>query len=262
MKTKDLFFISLFLFSVISGYSQVAINTTGLAAEECAILDLSSGNKGLLIPRMGITEVGNASSPVDNPVNGLLIFNQLDSPEIPEGLYMWSSSEGEWIELISSRDPLIQSGFVCQAGELYEDNVGSTPSVIYIATENTYEGWKTANQGALMGSITGDVGNSTADQLIIGEDGFYFVLMTISMQESGSNGHSENIFITVFKNSAATQIKYRSDESYDHSANGSTQGLLELAAGDALDLRFLSDEDNASLDIYHISLIVKKIGDE
>ena len=74
MKLKEVysFFI---LMVVLFGFSPVfpqgaAINTTGATAHSSAILDLSSSNQGVLVPRMTETEKNAISA----PANGLLIY--------------------------------------------------------------------------------------------------------------------------------------------------------------------------------------------
>lgn len=60
------------LFATNLGFSQgAAINATGAAADNSAIFDASSTNKGLLIPRMSTTE----RNAITSPAQSLLIFN-------------------------------------------------------------------------------------------------------------------------------------------------------------------------------------------
>lgn len=53
----------------------VAINATGANPHASAALDVSSTNKGLLIPRMTITE----RNAISNPARGLIVYNLTDS---------------------------------------------------------------------------------------------------------------------------------------------------------------------------------------
>ncbi|MEM9886771.1 MAG: hypothetical protein AAF849_12835, partial [Bacteroidota bacterium] len=52
--------------------AQIAINENGNAPDSSAMLDISSTNKGLLIPRMDST----ARSMITNPVEGLLVYDE------------------------------------------------------------------------------------------------------------------------------------------------------------------------------------------
>src|SRR5208283_2957631 len=49
----------------------ISVNTTGNAADNSAIFDISSTSQGLLIPRMTTTDRNN----IDSPALSLLIFN-------------------------------------------------------------------------------------------------------------------------------------------------------------------------------------------
>lgn len=103
MKLKKTFtIISLLIFPVLL-YSQVAINENADPADASAILDINSSNKGVLVPRHEIPNFDNALNPVENPANGLIIYNT-GSVIVSEGLYMWSSSEAEWVELLTSKN--------------------------------------------------------------------------------------------------------------------------------------------------------------
>ena len=61
------------LLTCFAAFSQsgAAINTTGNTADPSAILDISSNNSGLLIPRLTTTERDNIIS----PASGLIIYN-------------------------------------------------------------------------------------------------------------------------------------------------------------------------------------------
>ena len=53
---------------------QVAINTSGTAPNGSAMLDVSSTNKGILIPTLALSNI-IAAAPVSSPATGLLIWN-------------------------------------------------------------------------------------------------------------------------------------------------------------------------------------------
>src|SRR6266496_6099122 len=69
---KKIFFLSLTAIICLKSFSQnVAINTTGIAADNSAMLDVSSSSKGLLIPRMTTTQ----RTAIVSPANGLMVFD-------------------------------------------------------------------------------------------------------------------------------------------------------------------------------------------
>ncbi|MEM6699383.1 MAG: hypothetical protein AAF599_13360 [Bacteroidota bacterium] len=57
--------------SLVIGYSQVAINENNNNPDASAMLDVSSTDKGILIPRMGSTAREN----INNPARGLMVFD-------------------------------------------------------------------------------------------------------------------------------------------------------------------------------------------
>lgn len=78
---------------VYSQDNNIGIGTT--SPHESAILELNSSNQGILIPRLTLIDVNDDNSPVDNPADGLLIFNEGGSLE--NGFYYWDGSEWKMI---------------------------------------------------------------------------------------------------------------------------------------------------------------------
>jgi len=102
--------ILLFVFFVsfrFSGISQnIAINTTGAVAAPSALLDVQSANKGLLIPRVALTNAAtgdhSADPVVGNPNNRLFVFNTNATVAGGNGvgLYYYDSTNattGKWV---------------------------------------------------------------------------------------------------------------------------------------------------------------------
>lgn len=95
MKKRDLKIISVcvaFLFSA-KGFSQtVSISKNAIAADTTALLDISSTEKGLLIPRM----TAQQKNVIANPANGLLIFQTDGEP----GFYYFNGNG--WFLLVNN----------------------------------------------------------------------------------------------------------------------------------------------------------------
>ncbi len=66
------------------------VGALNLNPNQSAELDLTSANKGLLIPRIYLTTNTNNPSPVSSPSTGLIVFN-IGSNQ-PQGFYYWSGS--------------------------------------------------------------------------------------------------------------------------------------------------------------------------
>jgi hypothetical protein len=88
-----LFFISANMFC------QVGINTTN--PEPSSILDINSNDKGILIPRVEITNLYDSTSPILNPAHGLMVFNTYNLSGQEEGFYYWNEfiENGRWIKV-------------------------------------------------------------------------------------------------------------------------------------------------------------------
>ena len=91
MKNSLLSFILIALVTTTS-FAQVAINETGAAPNSSAILDLSSNNKGLLIPRM---TTNNRTTNV-TAVAGLLVFDT-DT----DSFWYYDGTQSNWVEVIT-----------------------------------------------------------------------------------------------------------------------------------------------------------------
>jgi len=67
----------------------VSINTDNSAPDPSAILDVSSSNKGVLIPRVALM---SATQPISvEKAEGLLVYND-DPTNFPKGFYYWTGS--------------------------------------------------------------------------------------------------------------------------------------------------------------------------
>ncbi|MEO0728686.1 MAG: hypothetical protein AAFZ63_29390, partial [Bacteroidota bacterium] len=77
MNTTRYFLLSTLLILVFSHstIAQVAINQDGSEPDSSAILDLSSSDRGLLVPRMNST----ARLAIENPAEGLMVFDSTDN---------------------------------------------------------------------------------------------------------------------------------------------------------------------------------------
>lgn len=71
---KKLTFLLFWMAVAASALSQVAVNTTGSAPDNSAMLDVSSASKGVLVSRVALTGTGDATT-VPAPATGLLVYN-------------------------------------------------------------------------------------------------------------------------------------------------------------------------------------------
>ena len=266
MKNQSLLFTILlfvvFAFGTTIVKAQVAINTTGNNAASSAMLDVSSSNMGILIPRVVLNDV-NTDTPVEDPSVGLLIFNQGGTEE--EGFYYWNGTK--WLFLMTNSSPLESDQVfgVQQMAELYENNSFSSPTVIDLTSDDTCYGWVSANEGELIGSMTTDTANTTADQIIISEDGLYEIEISSSFGGATSNFRlTAAVWHTPSGGTATeTRVKFMTRiGSYWDVQSGTANGFLELSAGDVLDIRFNSKRNYTKLEIYTFNFVVNKVGED
>jgi hypothetical protein len=106
----------------------VGVNTDGSAPDASALLDIKASDKGLLVPRINLTDVTSAS-PVTTPATGLLVYNTNASVVggSGTGFYYWNGSQ--WVRLDVSN-----SGDWRLTG-----NSGTSPSTNFLGTTDAQD---------------------------------------------------------------------------------------------------------------------------
>ena len=97
---QKVFTVSIFLAISVFAFGQNAgIGTT--SPNPSAMLDVSSANKGMLIPRVALNAVSSFSPITGTPLNAnaLLVFNTTNNSELTSGYYYWNASSNKWIRL-------------------------------------------------------------------------------------------------------------------------------------------------------------------
>lgn len=106
------FFICCF-FTISSKAQNVAINITGAAPAASAMLDVSSTNKGLLIPQVSLDSLKDVTS-ISSPANGLIVYNTTQPGvrnDMARGYYWYSTNALTWIRFADNlNDNVWQSG--------------------------------------------------------------------------------------------------------------------------------------------------------
>src|SRR5215203_402799 len=93
-----LFSSALFLLSCmqyVRAQTGVLISGSAGTADPSAMLEIRETSKGLLLPRVTLGALGDATSPVNGPATGLLIYNTGGAN--PVGLYYWNGTS--WVRL-------------------------------------------------------------------------------------------------------------------------------------------------------------------
>src|SRR5690554_2828950 len=79
--------------------AQVGVGTTNPNASSA--LDIVSNERGLLVPRIALTQT-SVAAPVVSPASSLLVFNTATVNDVVPGFYYWSGSENKWIAMAGS----------------------------------------------------------------------------------------------------------------------------------------------------------------
>ncbi len=139
-----------FLLGIGLLHAQVGINTTTPA--NGAMLDVTSTDKGLLIPRVALNSTISTSPITPAPTTSLLVYNTANAGSgttaVSPGFYYWSGTS--WIPILSN--DWKQSG-----------NTGTTPAANFVGTiDNIGLSFRTNNTERLQISNTGSLHASMA----------------------------------------------------------------------------------------------------
>ncbi len=163
---KILFTISLSLFSIIGFTQNIGINSTGLAPNTSAGLDIDFTNKGFLAPRIALTGVNDAAT-ITTPATSLLIYNT--NAGLPDGVgYYYNSGTPAapvWVRFMSgapSNDWTLLG------------NSGTNPTTNFIGTTDAQD-WviRTNNTEKMRVQSGGNVGIGTATPTTVLNGLFY-----------------------------------------------------------------------------------------
>ncbi|NTW33453.1 MAG: hypothetical protein HGB12_12665 [Bacteroidetes bacterium] len=89
----------------------IAINNTGNSPDSSAILDVSSANHGLLIPRIALTQTTSKAPITSGVATGLLVYNTSTVNNVSPGFYYWDGSK--WVMLMASSNSKGTHCFTC-----------------------------------------------------------------------------------------------------------------------------------------------------
>lgn len=128
----------LMVFSGIEVSAQVAVSTDNSSAHSSAMMEIKSGNLGVLTPRMSQTDRQN----IANPATGLIVFQT----DFTAGFYYYNGSTWDRLsETVVETDPVYsawdkQSGILITASQVSDFNtaVTNTPAVLANTAKNTY----------------------------------------------------------------------------------------------------------------------------
>lgn len=172
MNLKILFLaIIIWQLAALNCFSQAAFNLTGVAPDASAMLDVSSTNKGVLIPRIALIN-STSSSPVTSPAISLLVYNTATASDVSPGYYYWNGTK--WISL-SGGSGGNDWGLLGNAGTATGTNfIGTTDPIDWVVKTNNIERIR-----VLSGGNVGIGSSFTAPNAILSiKDGHFQVQQT------------------------------------------------------------------------------------
>ncbi len=131
MKKRYFSFLLTFLFTVMSTAmiaQNVGISEATITPDASAILELRSTIRGLLVPRLALTQTTSAA-PVTSPATSLLVYNTATVNDVTPGFYYWSGSA--WVRLLS--------GTIPSSGWALTGNAGTTPATNFLGTTDAQD---------------------------------------------------------------------------------------------------------------------------
>ena len=182
--------ISLCLFV---SYGQVGIGTT--TPDNSAILDITSTDSGVLVPRVALVDVGNTTTPVASPATGLLVWNNNGAVIGGNGVGFYFFNGAQWI-------PVQQN--ISADVDFYEEGTTSAPDDI---NDDIYT----------QGNVA--IGNNTAFYPL---HVYYSGSRGISVEKNSATGSAEGVFSSI--NGGSDNYGFRSQVS-NSGASGNNYGI-------------------------------------
>lgn len=142
--------IALLLFVVVhTSYGQVGIGTTTPNAS--AMLEIDNANKGVLIPRVALTDVTNTTTPINTPATSLIVYNTNAGVTGGSGIGFYYFNGTQWTSFSSASSSWALTG-----------NSNTVAATNYIGTSDAQDFVvRTDNTEAMRITSTGDVGIGT-----------------------------------------------------------------------------------------------------
>jgi hypothetical protein len=224
----------LFIFLLSFGFSirvqaqNVGINATGATPNASAMLDISSTNSGLLIPRVALT-ASNVAGPIASPATSLLVYNTAtagtDPNAVVPGFYYWSGTA--WI-------PFMVQNSSGNGGWSLKGNAGTDATTNFIGTTDDKQvTFKSNNQSFL------ELGTRQALGLVQnysdytdGTEKVSYIRTSLQFEAAAASFYKPKLFVDANGNFRMKGSSANSDF-FEFGATGSNNnGGLEFTVGD------------------------------
>lgn len=216
----------------------VGISPNGLEPHASAALDINYTDKGVLIPRVALTET-NSASPVSNPETSLLVYNTATAGTAPNnvvpGFYFWTGTA--WSPLAGTADS--STGSERYLGEPYQGGVifyldhtgehGLICSMIDLTNGTPWSNVSSTLVGASAQSDWNGLGNSTAITGQAGHTSSAAKLCTDYANADYGTGVYDDWFLPSLEQlNILYRAKYQVNKTIDTDGNSSTTLLQRM----------------------------------
>lgn len=269
--------ITLFLIFIFAGWTlsaQVLITDEVIempsTIDPNAILEMRTTNTespgGLLIPKVDFVFTGGEVilENMESPTDGLIVFNK--GANVDKGIWYYDAGLSRWVIFSNANSAF--SASIDNFAEYYQyDDAGydmnlSTASWLPWSTAS-YDEFAMGTKFTPRDNYMVDVGGGNmkpSDVLIAEESGIYEVIMYAVIDRGGTNLAVESVLHinNVAQNKLRSLAFLQSDNSY---RSISANGIIQVEAGDVIDLRFKARVASSKIKVYNINLTLEKIGE-
>lgn len=189
-----------------------------------AMLDVTSTNKGILVPRIQLDKT-DQKNPVNNPANGLLVFNTATRNDVTPGFYYWY--DNKWNQMMSEEglgDYFVYAEMYKSGAGTHLNNAGNG--------NNSNPVWKEVDFGTDV-VISNNV-QTSASSITVPVKGIYRISYSVMMDNTASGG-AKDIYLKLQKNNndVAGSLSIANVKNGDIKTVSKTK-LLELNKNDTL----------------------------
>lgn len=135
-----------------AGAQSLAVNTSGATASASSILDVSSTNKGILIPRVSLTGTGDVTT-IASPATSLLVYNTSSAGGLTPGYYYWNGTA--WVGVAYTTTWLLRGNSGTSAATHFIGTTDNVPLVFKV--NNQKAGLIDVNPNLFLGYQAGNL---------------------------------------------------------------------------------------------------------
>ena len=202
-------FLLIFSFPSNLDAQNLAINTTGATAHASSILDVSSTNKGMLIPRVALTGTSDIATIV-SPATSLLIYNTATVSNVTPGYYYWSGSA--WTKIVTGTAWSLTGNSGTDTATKFIGTTDNVPLVFRV--NNQKAGLIDVNSNLFLGYQAGNV-NTGMENTALGHQALYSQTNGFSNTATGVYALASTVSSTANTANGSWSLAYNTTGSFN-----------------------------------------------